>query len=345
MHYFEGASITHICVHKVGNQSEDECLTLSKKELAIDVEVKELLGRYFLNPFKSEEYYQFYHDSSLTLNEVWTYVSAIFDKPEQTLIQSRHLAQHLYNQSIHPNIKGGEFYVVYFKDCQLDGVATDAIGLFKSETKEQFLKIFPVEDAFEMEHEEGININKLDKGCIIYNTDKDNGFVVSVVDNTNKSAEARYWIDEFLHIRQRRDKYFNTENTMTLYKSYVVKHLPEEYSVTRADQADLLNRTLQFFREKQHFDQDEFNNEVLHHKEYIDSFSRFKDQYKDDNDLEIAANFSISPAAVKRQNRSYKSIIKLDKNFHIYIHGDRSRIEHGEDEKGRFYKLYFNAES
>ena len=42
---------------------------------------------------------------------------------------------------------------------------------------------------------------------------------------------------------------------------------------------------------------------------------------------------------------SYKSIIKLDKNFHIYVHGDRSKIEHGEDDKGRFYKLYFNAEN
>ena len=191
MHFFEESTITHICVHKVGNQSEDEFLTLSKKELALDHEVKEFLTRYFLTPFKSEEYFHFYHDSSLSLNEVWTYVSAIFDKPEQTLTQSKHLAQHLYNQSIHPNIMGGEFYVVYFKDCQLHGETVDAIGLFKSESKENFLKVFPVEDTFEIESEVGININKLDKGCIIYNTDKDNGYIVSVVDNKNKTAEAR----------------------------------------------------------------------------------------------------------------------------------------------------------
>lgn len=29
----------------------------------------------------------------------------------------------------------------------------------------------------------------------------------------------------------------------------------------------------------------------------------------------------------KKQNRSFKSIIRLDKNFHIYIHGDRKLIE------------------
>ncbi|MCH5599193.1 nucleoid-associated protein [Niabella ginsengisoli] len=345
MQYFEGASITHICVHKVGNQSEEEYLTLSKKELAIDPEVKDLLAAYFIKPFKSEEYFQLFHDSDLALNEVYTYISAIFDKPEQTLTQSKHLAQHLYNQSTHPNIKGGEFYVVYFKDCILDGETLDAVGLFKSENKETFLKILLQEDAFDIESEEGININKLDKGCIIYNKEREQGYVVSVVDNTNKSAEARYWTDEFLHIRQRQDQYYNTDNTMALYKNYVVKQLPEEYNVTKADQADLLNRTLSFFKEKQHFDQESFNEEVLHHKEYIDSFGRFKQEYANERDLEIADNFSISPAAVKRQNRSYKSIIKLDKNFHIYIHGDRSRIEHGEDDKGRFYKLYFNTES
>lgn len=345
MHYFEGASITHICVHKVGNQSEGEYLTLSKKELAIDPLVKELLTTYFIKPFKSEVYFEFYHDSSLSLNEVWTYVSAIFEQPEQTLLQSKHLAQHLYNQSTHPNIKAGEFYVVYFKDCQLNGEAVDAIGLFKSESKESFLKIYPVEDAFEVESEEGININKLDKGCIIYNTGKENGFIVSVVDNTNKSAEARYWTDEFLHIRQRQDQYFNTENTMNIYKEYVVKQLPEEYNITRADQADLLNRTLKFFKEKQHFDQDNFNSEVLHHQEYIDGFGRYKENFSNERDIELAENFPISPAAVKKQNRSYRSVIKLDKNFHIYVHGDRSKIENGEDEKGRFYKLYFNMEA
>ncbi|MBZ4189176.1 nucleoid-associated protein [Niabella beijingensis] len=344
MQYFEGSAITHIAVHKVGNQSEEEYLTLSKKELAVDPEVKELMTRYFLNPFKSEEYFQFYSEGHISANEAWNYVSAIFEKPEQTLAQSKNLAQHLYNQGTHPSIKGGEFYVVYFKEGLLNGETVDAIGLFKSENKEPFLKVFPVEDAFEVESEEGININKLDKGCMIFNTDKENGYIISIVDTKNKSPEARYWTDSFLRIQQRQDQYFNTESTMALYKSYVVDHLPEQYNVTKADQADLLNRSLSFFKEKQHFDQETFNNEVLHHKEYVESFDRYKQHYSAERDIEIADNFSISPAAVKRQNRAYKSVIKLDKNFHIYIHGDRNMIEHGEDDKGRFYKLYFHNE-
>ena len=48
--------------------------------------------------------------------------------------------------------------------------------------------------------------------------------------------------------------------------------------------------------------------------------------------------------AVKKQQRHFKSVIKLDKNFHIYVHGDRKMIETGQDEKGKFYRLYFEKE-
>lgn len=37
-----------------------------------------------------------------------------------------------------------------------------------------------------------------------------------------------------------------------------------------------------------------------------------------------------------------KSVIKLDKNFHIYIHGRRDKIQEGEDGKGKFIKLYYD---
>ena len=49
---------------------------------------------------------------------------------------------------------------------------------------------------------------------------------------------------------------------------------------------------------------------------------------------------------MKRQARVFKSVLKLDKNFHIYIHGDRNKIEQGVDEKGRkFYKIYYEQEA
>jgi hypothetical protein len=61
--------------------------------------------------------------------------------------------------------------------------------------------------------------------------------------------------------------------------------------------------------------------------------------------VDLQDRFAISADAVKRQARVFKSVLKLDKNFHIYIHGDRNKIEQGVDENGRkFYKIYYEQE-
>ena len=255
------------------------------------------------------------------------------------------LAKHLYEKSTHPKIKGGEFYTVYFKDCILDGETVDAIGLFKSENKDTFLKVFPTNEGFGIESEKGININKLDKGCLIFNTEKENGYVVAVVDNTNKGAEAQYWIDDFLHVRQRKDEYYNTQNVLTMTKNFVTHELPQHFEVTKADQVDLLNKSVKFFKENENFDMLEFSNEVMANPDVIATFNQFKTSFQQERDLDLAENFSISESAVKKQARVFKSVIKLDKNFHIYIHGHRELIEQGTDEQGRkFYKIYYQEE-
>ncbi|MGN6534001.1 MAG: nucleoid-associated protein, partial [Ginsengibacter sp.] len=58
-------------------------------------------------------------------------------------------------------------------------------------------------------------------------------------------------------------------------------------------------------------------------------------------------SFIISDTAVKKQARVYKSVLKLDKNFHIYIHGNKELIEKGYDEgmKMSYYKVYFKEEN
>ncbi|RYD70349.1 MAG: nucleoid-associated protein, partial [Sphingobacteriales bacterium] len=60
----------------------------------------------------------------------------------------------------------------------------------------------------------------------------------------------------------------------------------------------------------------------------------------------IADNFEIAESAVKKQARAYKSVLKLDKNFHIYIHGNKDMIEKGydDDKSMNFYKVYFREE-
>ena len=336
--------ISNICLHIVGNKIADEGLLFSIQPTELNINIKKILTIYFINSFTSEEYYQLYHESDLVLNEVYTYVSKIFDEPEQLYEQSVNLAKHLYEQSTHPRIKGGEFYTVYFKDCIFDGETLDAVGLFKSENKETFLKVLRENGSFNLVSDKGINIKKLDKGCMIFNKDRENGYVVAVVDNTNKDVEAQYWIDDFLHVRQRKDEYANTQNFMALAKNFVIKELPKEFEVSKADQIDLLNKSLHFFKEKETFNINDFSHEVIAQPEVIERFHQYKQEYEDQSDIVIDNQFKISESACKKQQRSYKRVINLDKKIQIVIAGNRQNIEQGKDDRGKFYKVYYTDE-
>jgi hypothetical protein len=346
MMQFEKTTLTDLVLHKVGRKLDEEVISFSKNALDISEKLEDTLLKYFLSSFKSEEYYNFYHESNIALNEVFVYAGSIFENPGSIYGQSVNLAKHLYEQSVHPKIKSGEFYTAYFKGCVVDGVSTDAIGLFKSENKDTFLKVHSFDDGFELESDKGVNINKLDKGCLIFKIEKDNGYIVAVVDNTNKGVDAQYWIDDFLHVRQRKDEYYNTQNVLNLCKNFVTKEFPQQFDVSKADQIDLLNKSVKFFKEKDNFDMNEFSNEVIGQSSVIQSFNQYRQEYQKEQEIEFSDNFVISGSAVKKQSRIFKSVIKLDKNFHIYVHGNRELIEQGTDDIGRkFYKIYYSEES
>ncbi|MCQ2286789.1 MAG: nucleoid-associated protein [Bacteroidales bacterium] len=344
---FNDTTIDEVVVHKVGNKTAGDGYALSQHCAQTDDNMKDVLAHYFLSHFKSEEYNNFFHDSGLQFNVVYGLISSIFDDPNEFYEKSVALAKHLYEQSNHPKIKGGEFYMVYFRNCQLDDTLVDAIGLFKSENKDTFLRVKESMSGFQLETESGINTNKLDKGCLIFNTEKEDGYVVAVVDTTNKGLDAQYWTNDFLHIHPRKDEYYNTENTLAVYKNFIVKELPfnEDIKVSRADQADLLNKSVQYFKEKETFDMNSFAEEVIQKPELIQSFNQYKENFETENNVELADNFNISAPALKKQSRRFKSVIKLDKNFHIYVHGNTDLMEQGADEKGKFYKVYYNEES
>ncbi|WP_026462638.1 nucleoid-associated protein [Adhaeribacter aquaticus] len=338
--------LEHLILHKVGNKSREEGIRFSKDELKLDGFVKDLLLKYFLSPFKSDEYFNLHHESDINLNEVFSFVSRIFDNPEDIYEQSVNLARHLYEQSSHPKVKEGEFYITYLKDCVLDGEAMDAIGLFKSESRETYLKVYPNGDTFDIDSEDGVNINKLDKGCLIFNTDRDQGYLVATIDNLNKGNEAQYWKDEFLRVKSRQDNYFHTQHLMSMCKSFVEERLPEEYEMNRMDQVDLLKKSVDFMKEKEVFDLHQFQNEVIAQPELIESFQNYKSHYENENNIEILPEFDIHDSAFKKQSRIMKSIIKLDKNFHIYVHGRSDQIVKGYDEERNlhYYQLFFREE-
>ncbi|MGB0851528.1 MAG: nucleoid-associated protein [Bacteroidia bacterium] len=320
-------------------------LTLGNNTLDYSEDVEQDLLTYFLSSFKENEFYHFHHETILNLNEVYAYVEAIFENPEDLVAHSKSIAKHLYENSNHPKIKGGELYIAHISNCLLEGEPVEAIGIFKSENKDTFLDVKSNDGHFAVSSQQGIHINKLDKGAIIFNTEKEDGYVLSVIDNTNKGGDAKFWLDHFLHVKQREDAYYQTESVMSIAKDFITKELPKEFVASKADQADMLNKSASYFKEQEEFDLSEFANVVLEQPDIVDSFNDFSTSYQKDRAVSIPENFALNEKAVNKKKGVFKSVIKLDKNFSVYVHGDRTKIEQGQDEMGRkFYTLWYDEE-
>lgn len=335
-----------ISIHKIGNKGSGESLFLSDQPSSVSEELTADLLQYFSSGFKQQEYYRFYHDTSLSMNEVYQYASDIFEDPECLHQRSMDIAKHLYNQSLHPKIKSGEFYVAYFKEVAIEGITCDAIGLFKSEDKDVYLEVKKTTTSYHIDRQEGINIDKAEKGCIIFNREAEEGYIVALTDRSNRGTEAMYWKDDFLGLMIMNNDYHQTQQFLHIAKQYVTQQLTEEFEVEKADQIDLLNRSVAYFKENETFEKDDFVKEVFYDEKVMQSFRQFDQQCQDELQIRIDDSFTISDQAVKKQSRIFKSVLKLDKNFHIYIHGNREMIQQGVDENGKkYYKLYYENES
>jgi 37-kD nucleoid-associated bacterial protein len=342
------ATIQQAIVHKVGNPTRGEELKLSGNGLSLnDDVVRQLLTQYFLTPFNENEHYHFTHLSNIALNEVYNYVQEIFSNPKNFIAQSAVLAQFLYTKSTHAKVKEGELYVVHFNDVLFNSDSVEAIGIFKSENKETFLKVFPHGQSWEVIAEDGININKLDKGCLVIKQNAADGYIVLAVDNTNKQNDAQYWMNDFLQIERLANNYHHTNDMMSMCKLFIDNEMAEKFDVNKTEQIDMLNRSMEYFKTNEQFAFDDFTKEVIHHDEVIDAFTQYKQTFENARQVHLDDEFDIHLSAVKKQERNFKSILKLDKNFHVYIHGRRDLIERGVDELSgkNFYKLYFDNES
>ena len=345
---FSEVTLNQIVVHNIGNRVEEEGIGLSKSEMSMnDPTVESILKQYFLSHFKSDYFYSFAHESDLQLNEVFNHATQIFDDSSTFFEQSTNLAHLLYERSNHPKIKTGEFYLTRFSNLNVDGEIVDAIGLFKSETKDTFLRVYQKDENFEVDYDNGINIKKLDKGCLIFNTEKEFGFKVSIIDTTNKGNEALYWRDDFLSVMPRENEFYQTNQLIDLCKGFSEQILTDTNNVDKQEQVNFIKRTEAYFNNNDEYNNEEFKSNVIADEQISEAFEDFKQEFEGVRNLSPADQFQISAEALKKGKKFFRSVIKLDKNFHVYVHSNPDFIEKGIDNnKGlKFYKLYYHEES
>jgi len=344
---FTEVVLERLITHRIGNKHNEEDLIASKSELDVAEPVKDLLLTYFLSSFKSEAFYSFQHESDLSLNDVNAYVTNIFTNSDNFTDNSISIATFLYEKSEHPKIKSGQLYIALFKNCIIEDEIVDAIGIFKSENTDTYLKVYSKGENFDISADNGVNIKKLDKGCLIFNTESELGYKINIVDMVSRVGEASFWKDDFLNVKMRENNFYQTKNYLDVCKNFIKDVYNPQNDVERADQADLLNKTVKYFNENDTFKLDEFEQDVMMgESDMVESFKKYKNKYSDEFDINLADEFDISDEAVNKAKRNFKSVLKLDKNFHVYIHGDRNRIAKGFDNEKNmnYYQLYYEQE-
>ncbi|CAM3558346.1 nucleoid-associated protein [Zobellia roscoffensis] len=341
--------IETISLHRVGNKNKSEGIFLSEEPFSLNDETTGLLKEYFFKPFreKEENYFNLVNDVDVEFNELHKIVSDIFADPESMHLNSKKIAQHLFEQSNHPHIKSGEVYVAYLTNVMLDNVKTEAVGIFKSELKHDFLQFEEKGSNLDIVIQQGININKLDKGCLIFNVNKEEGYKILSVDSNR--YDTKYWLENFLDVEALADENFYTKNYLKFCQNFAKDVvLPAE---DKQQEVLFMNRAVNHFAKNDEFEESGFLNEVMENPELIPEFKNYKVEKGPKFSIEDVSNFDIANKAVSDARKKIKNVINLDTNIQIkldFINPESAEkfVEKGWDEERQmyYYLVYFNKE-
>ncbi|MFY7665209.1 nucleoid-associated protein [Flavobacterium sp.] len=341
--------IESLSLHRIGNKSRNEGVFLSKDTLNLSDEMMPLIKEFFFKPFreKEENYYQFAHEVDLEYNEMYTILSGIFDNPHTAHEQASKVAQHLYEQSNHPHIKNGELFVAYLTNALIDNQRVDAIGIFKSEIQTDFLQFEEKDENLTLLLQQGINLSKLDKGCLVFNYKKEEGYKILSVDSNR--YDARYWLEHFLNVDVFQDENFITKKYLKFCQDFAKDVvLPAE---DKKEEVMFMNRSVNYFAKNDNFEETNFLNEVLDNPDLIPEFKNYKVDKGEKYSIEDVTSFPIANAAVTDARKKLKNTIQLDTNIQIkldFINPESAEkfVEKGWDEERQmyYYLVYFNKE-
>ncbi len=342
--------IESLSIHRVGNKSRNEALFLSETPYGLNDEIVPLLKEYFFKSFreKEENYYQFAHEVDLEYNEMFNLATEIFTDPSSVHEVSKKITKHLFEQSNHPHIKNGEVYVTYLTNISIDNNVVDAVGVFKSELRTDFLQFEEKDSNLEMILQEGINLNKLDKGCIIFNYKKEEGYKILTIDSNR--YDARYWLEHFLSVDAFQDENFMTKKYLKFCQEFAKEVVfPAE---DKKQEVMFMNRAVNHFAKNDEFEETAFLNDVMENPDLIPEFKSYKADRGEKYSIEDVTSFPIANAAVTDARRSIKNVINLDTNIQIkldFINPESAEkfVEKGWDEEKQmyYYLVYFNKEN
>lgn len=322
----------------VGNKTRGEGLS-SASSLADVSGSSDFLNKLIEKSFTMDDLKCFSYIESVELNPVYQFASKIFDDNEAFLKQSVNMATYLYDQSVHPNIRSGELYVLLL-ECEYKKNAIEAIAILKSEKKDPFLATDNDGREISVKTIYGTGMKGLDKGCLILNVDKENGYIVGTVDNTNNGGDAQYWTDSFLHVSDCDDDYHQTVKLMDMCKGFV----KQQYVISDIERAIAAKRTADVFATGDTIQVDALADIICQDEKQKQEFTAFRESFEQQNGG-FAAEVNLVKKAALRKPVNKMTTLKLGLDFEVKVLNPEAKIEGGVDKKSgkKYYTLYYEG--
>tara|TARA_R110000850_G_scaffold4202_8_gene19554 strand:- start:620 stop:1675 length:1056 start_codon:yes stop_codon:yes gene_type:complete len=344
---FNKANLSAMSLAKVGNPVRNEPLRTSQSLCHFKDEEAELLTHCFLKSFKSLELHQLAHHTDVEKNELFEYATAIFEDNENLLESGANIASHLHAKSNHANIKSGDLCVALINDIVISGETVQAISIIKSESKVPFLQISERDGDLVLTTEQGIYPDKIDKGCLIINHGKADGYSIYLFDKSGGSTQ--FWIRDFVGAKPVTNDDYLTKRYSELCVAFAEEGLPE--GTPQEDRMAVASSAINYINESDEFDLKEFESTALKEPERIEQFEEFKESYEEEHGQPLKEKFSVSKKEAEKAGNKLKSKMKLDVGVTLqfssgFVHEAERFMERGfdEDKRMEFVKIYFNTE-
>lgn len=341
---FENAELANFIVHQIGNSYIGETSKYSKYELDLrEFEQVELM-KLLIKPYKElKNSFRFDHVAGTKHNVLFNLSTNVFDN-ESFVDLSIDISKCLFSQSNHHSIKSGQLFVAKLKNLEYNDHVVDGLLISKIESGTKFIKPEEQNDYVTIQIDQGIVTRNIEKSCLIINKDYHEGYIVFNFEKNN--SDTNYWSKNFLNIIEKDDDFNVTNNIISGYREYLNSDaLYQNYS--KKEKIELVNETINYLETCE----SEIKISTLL-KDGINSgidtndFKFFLEEKFNEEFVSSNRQFSASHDAIKIQKKKFRSIIKLDKNFHIYIHGNERMIEQGIDSDGqKYYKFYYESEA
>lgn len=327
------SKLAQYVVHYVGDTTVFAEEAYTQPEVLLEAAFTQLA----FNKLDIEQQYEFFHESNLDLNEIYTYAQAIFSDKRNFYAQSKYIATHLKSASYHPNIKEGELFIGLFENCLWHTSVKSVLAIVKIDEKEMFLDVKNDENKMIVNGVDGINVKKINNVAIIVDMGADEAPIVFM--KAKKKEDVVYWQEKFLKLKVTDENFHKTNLALTECKKYILK----EEGFSNTDKLDYLNKTLDYFRKEEQFQVGDYIETV---------FEKVEEVQKDVLVQSVKPyETAISESAIAKAEKTYKRKIKLDSNIEIQVNVRdieevNELIEVGYDEttKRKFYKIYFEEE-